>query len=63
MTPKTLRQERIEKFLKILEDYYQDNPPTKDATEYNTEVAELLADAAPARTEKKAEETPDARGI
>jgi len=58
MTPKTLRQERIEKFLKILEDYYQDNPPTKDATEYNTNVAELLADAAPARTEKKAEALP-----
>ena len=55
MTPKTLRQERIEKFLNILETYYQDNPPSQDATDFNKNIAEILADAAPARTELKAE--------
>jgi DnaD/phage-associated family protein len=47
----TLRRERKQKFLKILELWYQDNPPTKEATDFNARVAELLADAAMSRSE------------
>jgi len=48
----TLQRERRQKFLEILEMYYQDNPPTEEATKYNTEVADKLAEASISRGEK-----------
>lgn len=53
----TLRRERRQKFLSILEMYYQDNPPSDDATEHNKMVAELLADAATSEVERRTDET------
>lgn len=49
----TLRRERYQKFLVILEKYYQDNPPTADATEFNKLVAKELSEAADSRTEAR----------
>ena len=51
----TLRRERKQKFLAILESWYQDNPPTRESTEYNERVAEYLADAAMSRSELSVE--------
>lgn len=42
----TLRRELRNKFEGILNQYYQDNPPTEEARIFNKEQAELLADAA-----------------
>lgn len=59
MTPKTLTAERKEKFLEILEKWYQDNPPSEDATEFNKNVAAELAEASLSRTER----APQIKGI
>jgi len=37
----TLTRERKQKFLQILEMYYQDNPPTQEATDFNKEVKNI----------------------
>lgn len=47
----TLRRERKQKFLAILELAYQDNPWTQDAHDYNVRIAEKLADAAMSKSE------------
>lgn len=52
----TLTRERRQKFLEILEKFYQDNPPSQDATEHNKMVADMLVEASISRAEK-AEET------
>ncbi len=52
----TLRRERKQKFFNILENYYQDNPPTEDARKHNLHVAELLADASISREENATNE-------
>jgi len=51
----TLSRERKQKFLAILEEYYQDNPPSQDATDFNIEVAGKLVEASLSRTEKTEE--------
>lgn len=40
----TLRRELKNKILAILEESYQDNPPSDDASKYNEDVAEKLTD-------------------
>lgn len=51
---KTLTAERKEKFLEILEKWYQDNPPTREATEFNENVANELVLASFSRSERQA---------
>lgn len=51
---KTLTAERKEKFLEILEKWYQDNPPTQEATEFNENVANELVAASFSRSERQA---------
>lgn len=48
----TITRERKQKFLAILEAYYQDNPPTQESTDFNKEVAEILALESLSRIEK-----------
>lgn len=48
----TLDRERRQKFMAILEAWYQDNPPTQHATEHNKHVTELLVAAAKSNSEK-----------
>lgn len=45
MTPKTLRKELRDVIFDLLELAYQDNPPTDEASAYNREQAEKIADA------------------
>jgi len=52
----TLRRERKQKFFNILEKWYQDNPPTAEASKFNFEVAEILADASMSRAERATDE-------
>lgn len=56
MTPKTLRQERIEKVFEILESAYQDNPKKEEASIYNKEKAILIVDNTFSRTELRTDE-------
>jgi hypothetical protein len=51
MTPKTLTKERKQKVFAILEQYYQDNPPSLDASKHNAHVAEKIVDAIKSRSE------------